>query len=244
MISVNQLTLRFGGFTLFENISFLINDRDRIGLVGRNGIGKTTLMKILDREMQSDEGTVSFPNNFTVGYLPQHLNFTDSKTVIEEVLTAFKEVNDLENRIAEASAEITERTDYESDSYAKLVDQLTEDTDRYHILGGDKRIAAVEQTLKGLGFYASDFDRSTHEFSGGWRMRIELVKLILQKPDLLMLDEPTNHLDIEAIEWLELFLKDYPGAVFLISHDRRFLDSLTNRTIEIANKRVYDYPVP
>ena len=244
MISVNQLTLRFGGFTLFENISFLINDRDRIGLVGRNGIGKTTLMKILDREMQSDEGTVSFPNNFTVGYLPQHLNFTDSKTVIEEVLTAFKEVNDLENRIAEASAEITERTDYESDSYAKLVDQLTEDTDRYHILGGDKRIAAVEQTLKGLGFYASDFDRSTNEFSGGWRMRIELVKLILQKPDLLMLDEPTNHLDIEAIEWLELFLKDYPGAVFLISHDRRFLDSLTNRTIEIANKRVYDYPVP
>jgi ATP-binding cassette subfamily F protein 3 len=244
MISVNQLSLRFGGFTLFENVSFLINDRDRIGLVGRNGIGKTTLMKILNRQMQYDEGSVAFPNHCSVGYLPQHLSFTDQFTVMQETLTAFQEVNQLENQIAKITEDVAQRTDYESDSYADLINKLTEVTDRYHILGGDKRIALAEQTLKGLGFQPTDFERPTDQFSGGWRMRIELAKLILQRPDLLMLDEPTNHLDIEAIEWLESFLKDYPGAVFLISHDRRFLDSLTNRTIEIANKRIYDYPVP
>ncbi len=244
MISINQLTLRFGGFTLFENVSFLINDRDRIGLVGRNGIGKTTLMKILNRQMNYDEGSVAFPNQCSVGYLPQHLNFSDKFTVMQETLTAFQEVNLLEEQIARITDEVGQRTDYESEGYAELINKLTEITDRYHILGGDKRIALAEQTLKGLGFMPSDFERPTDQFSGGWRMRIELAKLILQKPDLLMLDEPTNHLDIEAIEWLETFLRDYPGAVFLISHDRRFLDSLTNRTIEIANKRIYDYPVP
>ncbi len=244
MISVNQLTLRFGGFTLFENISFLINERDRIGLVGRNGIGKTTLMKILNKEMQYDEGSLAFPNHLTVGYLPQHLNFNDNLSVMEEALTAFKDVNLLESQIAKITDDVSTRTDYESDSYLEAINKLTEYTDRYHILGGDKRIALTEQTLKGLGFLTSDFERPTNQFSGGWRMRIELAKLILQKPNLLMLDEPTNHLDIEAIEWLELFLKDYPGAVFIVSHDRRFLDSLTNRTIEIANKRIYDYPVP
>ncbi|MGI6478318.1 MAG: ATP-binding cassette domain-containing protein [Salinivirgaceae bacterium] len=244
MISVNQLTLRFGDFTLFENISFLINERDRIGLVGRNGIGKSTLMKILNKEMKYDEGSLAFPNECTVGYLPQHLDFSDQLNVIEETSTAFHEVNLLEEQIEKITTEVANRTDYESESYLELINKLAEYTDRYHILGGDKRTALIEQTLKGLGFLSSDFERPTNEFSGGWRMRIELAKLILQKPDLLMLDEPTNHLDIEAIEWLESFLKDYPGAVLIISHDRRFLDSLTNRTIEIANKRIYDYPVP
>lgn len=243
MISVNQLTLRFGGHTLFENIAFLINRRDRIGLVGRNGIGKTTLMKVLNKQMQYDEGSISIPNHCTIGYLPQHLNFHDSKTVIEEALTAFDEANYLEKQISSLTESVSSRTDYESESYLELINQLTEYTDRYHILGGNKRLALTEQALKGLGFLSSDFEKPTGHFSGGWRMRIELAKLILKKPDLLMLDEPTNHLDIEAIEWLETFLKEYPGAVLLVSHDRRFLDSLTNRTIEIANKRIYDYPV-
>ncbi|HPW67740.1 MAG TPA: ATP-binding cassette domain-containing protein, partial [Salinivirgaceae bacterium] len=194
MISVNQLTLRFGDFTLFENISFLINERDRIGLVGRNGIGKTTLMKILNKEMKYDEGSLAFPNQCTVGYLPQHLDFSDNLTVMQETLIAFHEVNSLEEQIEKITNEVANRTDYESENYLELINKLAEYTDRYHILGGDKRTALVEQTLKGLGFLTSDFERPTNEFSGGWRMRIELAKLILQKPDLLMLDEPTNHL--------------------------------------------------
>ncbi|HON19640.1 MAG TPA: ABC-F family ATP-binding cassette domain-containing protein [Salinivirgaceae bacterium] len=243
MISVNQLSVRFGGFTLFENISFLINPRDRIGLIGRNGIGKSTLMKILCRQMSDFEGSISFPNSCTLGYLPQHLSVSDTCTLVEETAKAFEEINQIEKLIESLNQKIASSHEYTSPEYLANIARLTEATERYHLLGGDKRDAQIEQTLKGLGFLVSDFNKPTSEFSGGWRMQIELAKLILQKPNLLMLDEPTNHLDIESIEWLENYLKDYPGAVILISHDRRFLDSITNRTIEIANKRIYDYPV-
>ncbi len=244
MISINQLTVCFGENVLFENLSFLINPRDRIGLIGRNGIGKSTLMKILCRQMTQYEGTVSFPNDCTVGYLPQYLTFSDTTSLFEETAKAFSEINQLEKLIATLNQQIEQATDYNSPSYLSAIEKLSEATERYHLLEGNKRQALIEQTLKGLGFEPEDFTKPTSAFSGGWRMRIELAKLILQKPSLLMLDEPTNHLDIEAIEWLENFLKDYPGAVMLISHDRRFLDTTTNRTIEIANKRIYDYPVP
>lgn len=242
MISINQLTVRFGGFVLFENISFLINDKERIGLVGRNGIGKSTLMKILNSQQSYDEGSIAIPQGSTAGYLPQHLAFNDRFTVLEEALQAFTEVNRLDEELQRLTGDIASRTDYLSEDYAKQTDKMADINHHLRILGGDKRMALCEQALKGLGFKESDFSRLTSEFSGGWRMRIELAKLLLQKPSLLMLDEPTNHLDIEAIEWLEAFLDDYPGAVFIISHDRRFLDSLTNRTIEIANKKIYDYP--
>jgi len=244
MVSINQLTVRFGGFVLFENISFLINDRERIGLVGRNGVGKSTLLKILNREQSCDEGTVAYQADCTLGYLPQHLTFNDTFNVIDETLQAFSEVNFLEDTLKTLTDEISHRTDYNSEYYAKLTNRIIDINNHIQILGADKRMALTEQALKGLGFKESDFTRLTSEFSGGWRMRIELAKLLLKKPNLLMLDEPTNHLDIEAIEWLESFLNDYPGAVIIVSHDKRFLDSLTNRTVEIANKKIYDYPVP
>jgi len=244
MISASQLTVRFGGFVLFENISFLINDCERIGLIGRNGVGKTTLMKILNREQTFDEGNVSYKIDSTVGYLPQHLAFNDCYTVMDETLQAFSELNQLEETLSKLTAELSGRTDYHSDEYSKLTNRIADINHHISILGGEKRMALTEQALKGLGFKENDFNRLTSEFSGGWRMRIELAKLLLKKPNLLMLDEPTNHLDIEAIEWLETFLNDYPGAVVITSHDRRFLDALTNRTIEIANKKIYDSPAP
>ena len=244
MVSVNQLTVRFGGFVLFENISFLINDRERTGLTGRNGAGKSTLMKIINRQFPCDEGTVSYQSDATVGYLPQHLTFNDVHTVIDETLQAFSELNLLENTLTKLTGELSIRTDCHTEEYAKLTNRIADISHHIQILGGDKRMALTEQALKGLGFKETDFKRLTSEFSGGWRMRIEIAKLLLKKPSLLMLDEPTNHLDIEAIEWLETFLSDYPGAVIIISHDKRFLDSLTNRTIEIANKKIYDYPAP
>lgn len=241
MISVNQLTVDFGKFELFKQISFLIENGDRIGLVGKNGAGKSTLLKIIAKLEQPTSGDISYFTDTTIGYLPQQMVYPSGKTVFEEAYTAFDEVIKANNRLDKLNQEISERTDYESDAYHKLIEEISHLTDRVHILGGHSIQADIEQTLMGLGFERTDFTRFTNEFSGGWRMRIELAKLILKKPSILLLDEPTNHLDIESIQWLEEFLSAYPGAVVLVSHDRAFLDAVTNRTIEISVGRIYDY---
>ncbi|MCT4603982.1 MAG: ATP-binding cassette domain-containing protein, partial [Marinifilum sp.] len=229
MISINNLTVEFGGFTLFKEVSFLVNSRDRIGLVGKNGAGKSTLLKIFAGLQAATKGNVSIPSEIKIGYLPQQMNHVDGRTVMEETLTAFEEVLGLEKEITKINAEIAERTDYESEEYMKLINSLSDKNDRYHMMGGENVDAEAEKTLMGLGFVRSDFTRQTNEFSGGWRMRIELAKILLRRPDVFLLDEPTNHLDIESIQWLEDFLKIYPGAVVLVSHDRAFLDNITNR---------------
>lgn len=241
MISVDQLVVSFGGFELFKGISLLVNPRDRIGLVGKNGAGKSTLLKILSGQKQPGEGSVTVPTDVRIGYLPQHMVISDGRTVFDEAVTSFEEILKLEKRIEEINHELATRTDYESAEYHRLLDHVTEFNDRFHMLGGNNFEAEVEQTLMGLGFLRSDFDRQTSEFSGGWRMRIELAKILLKRPDVFLLDEPTNHLDIESIQWLEDFLKNYHGAVVLVSHDRAFLDAVTNRTIEITLGRIYDY---
>ena len=241
MISIDDLTVSFGGWDLFSHISFLINPRDRIGLVGKNGAGKSTLLKVLIGEQQPTSGAVTRNGECTVGYLPQQMKVADTTSLREETATAFKEVLELEAQIEHLTEQITVRTDYESDGYAELIHRLNDATDRYHMLGGDNREAEIEKTLLGLGFKREDFDRPTREFSGGWRMRIELAKLLLRRPSVFLLDEPTNHLDIESIEWLESYLKEYNGAVVLISHDRAFLDNVTNRTVEISLGKIYDY---
>ncbi len=244
MISVNNLTVSFGGWDLFRDITFMINPKDRIGLVGKNGAGKSTLLKVLTGEQPPSSGTVSIPEGCTLGYLAQQMKVADGRTVAEEAATAFAEVNALEAEIASLTGQLSERTDYESDAYATLIHRLNEANDRYRILGGDNREAEIEKTLLGLGFERKDFGRQTSEFSGGWRMRIELAKLLLRRPSVFLLDEPTNHLDIESIQWLEEYLRDYNGAVVLISHDRAFLDGVTNRTVEISLGKITDYKVP
>ncbi|HZL08997.1 MAG TPA: ABC-F family ATP-binding cassette domain-containing protein [Prolixibacteraceae bacterium] len=241
MISVNQLVVSFGGFELFKGISLLVSPKDRIGLVGKNGAGKSTLLKILAGHQQPNEGTVSVPTDVRLGYLPQHMVVYDGRTVFEEAITSFEEILTLERRIEEINHAISTRTDYESEEFSRLLEHCTEFNDRFHMLGGNNFEAEVERTLLGLGFMRSDFTRQTSEFSGGWRMRIELAKILLKRPDVFLLDEPTNHLDIESIEWLEDFLKNYNGAVVLVSHDRAFLDAITNRTIEITLGRIYDF---
>ncbi len=243
MISLDNLTVSYGGWTLFDNISFLINPKDRVGLVGRNGAGKSTLMKIIIGEQNPTSGGVSQNGDCTIGYLPQQMRVADTTTLVMETGKAFEEVNRLEADIAKLSVEIAERTDYESADYQQLIHRLTDSQDRFHILGGETREADIEKTLLGLGFKRTDFDRATSEFSGGWRMRIELAKLLLRRPSIFLLDEPTNHLDIESIQWLEEYLKNYNGAVLLISHDRMFLDAVTNRTIELSLGKAYDYKV-
>ena len=244
MISVDNLTVSFGGFDLLKDISFPINDRDRIGLVGKNGAGKSTLMKILCGMQQPTAGSIARSSDCTIGYLPQTMKVTDSTSLFEEAASAFSEVIELERQMADYSAQLADRDDFESEAYLKLIHDLTVATDRYHFLGGDTRDADIEKTLLGLGFERSDFGRATSEFSGGWRMRIELSKILLRRPSVLLLDEPTNHLDIESIQWLEDYLKDYYGAVVLISHDRAFLDNVTNRTVELLLGHAYDYKVP
>lgn len=244
MVSLSNVTLSFGGFTLFQNISFLINPIEKVGLVGKNGAGKTTLLKIIIGELSPSEGYVSKPTDIKIGYLPQHIHYTDSKTVIEDTLTAFSEINDLQKKIEQLNEAFEHRTDYDSDEYLKLIHTHTEATDRFQILGGVNIRAEAEQALLGLGFPHSDFDRLTSEFSGGWRMRIELAKVLLRKPDIFLFDEPTNHLDIESIQWFEDFLTAYKGAALIISHDKAFLDNVTNRTIEISLGKAYDYRVP
>ncbi|MBQ7963573.1 MAG: ABC-F family ATP-binding cassette domain-containing protein [Alistipes sp.] len=244
MISLDNLTVSYGGWTLFDNISFLINEKDRIGLVGKNGAGKTTLLRIIIGEQQPTEGAVTINGECTIGYLPQQMRVADTTTLKAETEKAFDEVLRLEAEIASLTAEIAERTDYESEEYETLLHRLNDAQDRYHILGGDTREADIEKTLLGLGFKRTDFDRATSEFSGGWRMRIELAKLLLRRPSMFLLDEPTNHLDIESIQWLEEYLRNYNGAVLLISHDRAFLDNVTTRTVELSLGHIYDYKVP
>lgn len=241
MISVDQLVVSFGGFELFKGISLLVSPKDRIGLVGKNGAGKSTLLKILAGHQVPNEGVVSVPSDISLGYLPQHMEVFDGRTVFEEAVTSFEEILNLEKRIEEINHEIATRTDYESSEYHRLLDHVTEFNERFHMLGGNNFEAEVERTLIGLGFKRSDFTRQTSEFSGGWRMRIELAKILLKRPDVFLLDEPTNHLDIESIQWLEDFLRTYNGAVVLVSHDRAFLDAITNRTIEITLGRTYDF---
>ena len=243
MISLDNLTVSYGGWTLFDNISFLINPKDRIGLVGRNGAGKTTLLRIITGEQQPTSGHVTLNGECTIGYLPQTMRVADTTTLAEETAKAFDEVLRLEAEIASLTREIAERTDYESAGYEQLLHRLNDAQDHYHILGGDTREADIEKTLLGLGFKRTDFGRATSEFSGGWRMRIELAKLLLRRPSIFLLDEPTNHLDIESIQWLEEYLRNYNGAVLLISHDRAFLDNVTNRTVELSLGKVTDYKV-
>ena len=244
MISLDNLTVSYGGWTLFDNISFLINPKDRIGLVGKNGAGKTTLLKLIVGLQQPTSGAVTKNGECTVGYLPQQMKVADTTTLAEETAKAFEEVLRLEAEIERLTAEIAERTDYESPEYEQLLHRLNDANDQFHILGGETRDADIEKTLLGLGFRREDFDRATSEFSGGWRMRIELAKLLLRRPSIFLLDEPTNHLDIESIQWLEEYLKSYNGAVLVISHDRAFLDNVTNRTVELSLGKVYDYKVP
>ena len=243
MISLDNLTVSYGGWALFDNISLLINPKDRIGLVGKNGAGKTTLLRLIVGEQQPTSGSISYNGECTIGCLPQQMRVADTTTLVEETAKAFDEVLKLEAEIARLTREIAERTDYESSDYESLLHRLNEATDHYHILGGDTREADIEKTLLGLGFKRSDFQRATSEFSGGWRMRIELAKLLLRRPSIFLLDEPTNHLDIESIQWLEDFLINNGKAVIVISHDRKFVDNITTRTIEATMGRIYDYKV-
>ena len=244
MISLDNLTISYGGWTLFDGISFMINPKDRIGLVGKNGAGKTTLLRVITGEQQPTEGAVTINGECTIGYLPQQMRVADTTSLVAETAKAFDEVLRIEAEIERLTSEIGSRTDYESEEYADLIHRLNDYNDRYHILGGDTREADIERTLLGLGFKRTDFERPTREFSGGWRMRIELAKLLLRRPSIFLLDEPTNHLDIESIQWLEEYLKNYNGAVLLISHDRAFLDNVTTRTVEISLGKAYDYKVP
>ena len=244
MISIDNLTVSYGGWTLFDGISFLVNPKERIGLVGKNGAGKTTILKLIAGLQQPTSGAVTKNADCTIGYLPQQMQVADTTTLIAETAKAFEEVLALEAEIERLTAEIAVRTDYESEEYEKLLHRLNDANDRYHILGGDTRDADIEKTLLGLGFRREEFDKPTCQFSGGWRMRIELAKLLLRRPSIFLLDEPTNHLDIESIQWLEDYLKNYNGAVLLISHDRAFLDNVTTRTIELSLGKIYDYKVP
>ncbi|MFL5765600.1 MAG: ABC-F family ATP-binding cassette domain-containing protein [Bacteroidia bacterium] len=241
MISVNSVTVSFGGYDLFDNVSFLINPKDRIGLAGKNGAGKSTMLKLLAGEQNPTKGEISKPNDFRIGYLPQDMLHQQGKTVFGETETAYREIQELEKRLDVVTHELETRTDYESDAYMNLINELTDINTRLDVIGAGNKDEEIEKILKGLGFERSDFNRPTSEFSGGWRMRIELAKILLQKPDILLLDEPTNHLDIESIQWLEDFMDTYAGSVMLISHDKQFLDNVTTRTIEISNNKIYDY---
>ena len=241
MISATNIFVKYGDRVLLDKINLVVQISDRIGLVGRNGAGKSTLLKIIAREITPDEGTIAIPNEGTMGFLHQEMFLPKGKTIMEEALTAFKAVREIEDRIAEINDLFTTRTDYESESYSKLLEEFSDINDRFQLMGGATMQADAERVLKGLGFKDGDMHRLTDEFSGGWQMRIELAKLLLQKPDYLLLDEPTNHLDIESIIWLEQFLKVYPGAVIVISHDKQFLNNVTNRTVEVELGKLFDY---
>ena len=243
MISVEGLKVEFGVKPLFVDASFVINDKDRIALVGKNGAGKSTMLKILCGQQKATSGTVSIPNDCRIGYLPQVMNLQDETTVREEAQKAFADITKMKERLDRMNQELAERTDYESESYLALIEKYTTEHERFLMMGAESREAELERTLTGLGFLRTDFERPTSEFSGGWRMRIELAKILLQKPDVLLLDEPTNHLDIESIQWLEQFLAQSSSAVVLVSHDRAFINNVSNRTLEISCGRVIDYKV-
>lgn len=243
MISIEGLKVEFGVTPLFQDVSFVINKKDRIALVGKNGAGKSTMLKILAGLQRPTEGTVAVQRGITIGYLPQVMVLSDTRTVMAEAEMAFEHIFEMQDRLARMNQELADRTDYNSESYHELIDRFTHENERFLMMGGTNYKAEIERTLVGLGFDRKDFDRPTSEFSGGWRMRIELAKLLLRRPDVLLLDEPTNHLDIESIQWLENFLRVSPGAVVLVSHDRAFINNVTNRTIEISCGRIYDYKV-
>ena len=243
MVSVDNLKVEFGITPLFEDVSYVINKRDRIALVGKNGAGKSTMLKILAGIQAPTSGSVSVPRDVTIGYLPQVMILSDKHTVMEEAEMAFEHIFELQASIERMNQELADRTDYDSENYRKLIEKFTHDNERFLMMGGTNYTAEIERTLMGLGFSREDFNRPTSEFSGGWRMRIELAKLLLRRPDVLLLDEPTNHLDIESIQWLENFLKTSAGAVVLVSHDRAFINNVTNRTIEISCGHIYDYKV-
>ncbi|MDR2773253.1 MAG: ABC-F family ATP-binding cassette domain-containing protein [Tannerella sp.] len=243
MISIEGLTVEFGGFTLLDNISFVVNKKDRIALVGKNGAGKSTLMKIIAGMQTPTNGVVSVPKDTSIGYLPQQMQLSDTRTVMEETEQAFEYIHDTEQEINSLNTELSERTDYDTDAFRTLIDRVTLLTERFQMIGGTNYHAELERTLLGLGFIRSDFDRLTSEFSGGWRMRIELAKLLLKRPDVMLLDEPTNHLDIESIQWLENFIATQANAVILVSHDRAFINNTTRRTLEIELGHIYDYKV-
>ncbi len=244
MLNVHDLSISFGGEYLFESIAFRLNPGDRVGLIGKNGAGKSTLLKILAGDHKPDEGTLATDKEVSIGYLRQDIDFEAGRTVLEEAQQAFGEIKTIELRLDEVNHQLAERTDYESKAYNDLIIELNDLTQRYEILGGYHYHGEMERVLKGLGFTQEDFDRQTDTFSGGWRMRLELAKLLLQNHDILLLDEPTNHLDIESILWLEQFLTGFAGAVVIVSHDKMFLDNVTNRTIEITLGRIYDYNQP
>jgi len=243
MISVEQLTVEFGGSPLFDEISFLVNPKDKIALVGKNGAGKTTLLRIFSGKQLPTKGKITIPKDLTIGYLPQHMIHNEGTTVMQEAEKAFEHITDLQLDIERMNVELVERTDYESNAYQELLERLTQANERLQIIGNGNFYAEIEKTLLGLGFLRTDFDRQCSEFSGGWRMRIELAKILLQRPDVLLLDEPTNHLDIESIQWLENFLTTSNGAIVLVSHDRAFIDAVTTRTIEISLGKIYDYNI-
>jgi len=241
MISINNLSIQFGGESLFDHIAFIINDKDRIGLVGKNGAGKSTLLKIIKGLQRADEGDVILPDGYSVGYLPQEMDIHSAGSVMEEAMNAFTEVVELEVKIAGYEKQISERTDYESESYHKLIRRHSEALERYHLIGGQAVHVNIEKVLTGLGFEREEFDRKLSTFSSGWQMRVEIAKILLQRHDVILLDEPTNHLDIDSIQWLEEFLENFKGAVVLVSHDRAFLDNVTKRSIEISQGKLYDY---
>lgn len=244
MLNIHNLSISFGGEYLFEEISFRLNTGDRVGLIGKNGAGKSTMLKILSKEQEPDSGELAMDKEVKIGFLKQDIDFIQGRTVLEEAYEAFTEIKKIEREIDEINAQLAERTDYESESYSALITELSDLTQHYEILGGYNYQGETERVLQGLGFSREDFNRLTDTFSGGWRMRIELAKLLLQNNDILLLDEPTNHLDIESIIWLENFLKSYSGVVVIVSHDKMFLDNVTNRTIEISLGRIYDYNTP
>ncbi len=241
MITVNNIGLSFSGNILFENITFLINTNDRIGLVGKNGAGKTTILKIIAGELPTNSGEIVTPSDMAFGYLPQEMKIVSTRSIYDETLTAFKEIRQIEKNIENLTQQIQNRTDYESQDYLKIIDELAKENEKFQIFGGTSAQADVEKVLKGLGFSQNDLTRSIIEFSNGWQMRVELAKILLRRPPCLLLDEPTNHLDIESIQWLEDYLINYPGALVLVSHDRAFLDNVTKRTIEITQGKIYDY---
>lgn len=243
MISVENLSVEFSARPLFADVSFVINKKDRIALVGKNGAGKSTLLKILAKQQLPTSGNVAIQNDISIGYLPQVMVLSDEHTVMEEAEKAFEHISEMQERIEKLNNQLAERTDYESADYMNLVERFTYESERFQMMGGMNYHAELERTLLGLGFTSNDFNRPTKEFSGGWRMRIELAKLLLRQPDVLLLDEPTNHLDIESIRWLEQFLSRSPGAVVLVSHDRAFINNVTNRTLEISCGKITDYKV-
>lgn len=244
MISVDAVAVEFSGTTLFSDITFNINEKDRIALMGKNGAGKSTLLKIIAGKDKPTRGKVSAPQNAVIAYLPQHLLTEDNCSVFEEAAKAFGAIQSMQKEMEELNHQLETRTDYESDAYMAIIERVSELSEKYYSIGDTNVDAEVEKTLLGLGFLREDFTRQTNEFSGGWRMRIELAKILLQKPDLILLDEPTNHLDIESVQWLEDFLVNNAKAVIVISHDKAFVDNITNRTIEVTMGRIYDYKVP